>query len=103
MDLNYLPLHAIALLTHSSILNDPNDLIELRKIEKCLKFIIDPLIDSLESTNNISCIKYLIGKIKLSKSKIESENEMTNIVSILLLFVIQNLFILFLNFRKCGP
>lgn len=82
MDLNYLPLHAIALLTHSSILNDPNDLVELRKIEKCLKFIIDPLIDSLESTNNISCIKYLIGKIKSSKSKIEPENEMINVVSI---------------------
>ncbi|KAL7021688.1 hypothetical protein ACKWTF_011984 [Chironomus riparius] len=84
INLIYLPLQAIALLTHSSILNDPNDLIELRKIEKCLKFIIDPLIDSLESTNNISCIKYLIGKIKLSKSKIEPENEMINVVSILM-------------------
>lgn len=81
MDLNYLPLHAISLLTHSSLLNDPNDLLELRKIEKCLKFIIDPLIDSLESTNNISCIKYLIGRVKLNKNKMEPDSECLNIVS----------------------
>lgn len=81
LDLNYMPLHAISLLTHSSILADTNDLLELRKIEKCLKFIIDPLIDSLESTNNINCIKHLIGKVKVSKNKMEPENDMINIVS----------------------
>ena len=81
MDLNYLPLHAMSFLTHSSILNDPNDLIELRKVEKCLKFIIDPLIDNLETSNNISCIKYLIARVKLSKDKMEPHNELTNIVS----------------------
>ncbi|KAG5673625.1 hypothetical protein PVAND_003654 [Polypedilum vanderplanki] len=79
MELNYLPIYAIALLTHSSILNESDDLLELRKIEKCLKFIIDPLIDSLESTNNINCIKQLIHKIKLSKNKLNPENENINV------------------------
>lgn len=81
MDLNYLPIYGIALLTHSSILNESTDMLELRKIEKCLKFLIDPLIDSVESTNNISCIKQLIRKVKLSKNKIEPENETINEVS----------------------
>lgn len=81
MDLNYLPIYAIILLTHSSVLNESDDLLELRRVEKCLKFIIDPLIDSLESTNNINCIKQLIRKVKLSKNKLDPENESTNEVS----------------------
>lgn len=82
MDLNYLPLYGIVLLTHSSLLHeDPNDLIELRKVEKCLKFLIDPLIDTLESTNHISYIKQLIRKVKFCKNKFDPENEHTNVVS----------------------
>jgi hypothetical protein len=88
MDLNYLPIYAIALLTHSSLLNEPDDLLELRRVEKCLKFIIDPLIDSLESTNNIRCIKQLIRKVKLSKNKLDPENESTNEVSDALLMCV---------------
>jgi hypothetical protein len=81
IDLNCIPLYGIALLTHSSLLNDINDLIELRKVEKCLKFLIDPLIDTLESTNNINLIKQLIKKVKLSKNKLDPDNESINIVS----------------------
>lgn len=81
MNLINLPLYGIALLTHSSILNDPNDVVELRKIEKCLKFIIDPLSDNLESTSNIDCIKELIRRVKLSKNSVDPSNESLNVVS----------------------
>ena len=84
MDLNFLPIYGIALLTNSSILNDTNDIFELRKIEKCLKFIIDPLIDNLESTPNIECIKSLIRKVKLSKNGLDASNESLNVVSLAL-------------------
>jgi hypothetical protein len=63
------------------MLNDPNDTVELRKVEKCLKFIMDPIIDSLESTNNIDCIKNLLKKIKMSKNSLEPNNENVNVVS----------------------
>lgn len=81
MNLNYLPLYGIALLTHSSVLNDINDILELRRIEKCLKFIIDPLIDNLESTNNIECIKKLLKMVKHSKNCLDTQNESLNVVS----------------------
>lgn len=81
MNLNCLPLYGIALLTHSSLLSDSNDIVELRKAEKCLKFIMDPLIDCLESTPNIECIKSLLKKVKLSKNCLEPNNESLNVVS----------------------
>lgn len=81
MNLNFLSIYGIAFLTHSSILSDPNNIVELRKVEKCLKFIMDPVIDCLESTSNIDCIKNLIKKIKMSKNALEPNNETLNVVS----------------------
>lgn len=81
MNLNYLAIYGIALLTHSSLISDSKDIIELRKVEKCLKFLMDPIIDSLESTNNIDCIKNLIKRVKLSKNALEPNNENINVVS----------------------
>lgn len=101
MNLINLPLYGIALLTHSSILNDSNDVVELRKIEKCLKFIIDPLSDNLESTSNIDCIKELIRRVKLSKNGIDPSNESLNVVSNIK--INQKFKVKSQNYRKCGP
>lgn len=77
---DYILPFAISVLAHSSLFDNPTDVAQLKLIEKCLWFILEPLINNKE-TFCFSLYKNLIDRMKHSKSAHQPEDQEVNQVS----------------------
>lgn len=71
---------AVPVLTHDPTFSAPDDTIQLKQIEKCLWFILEPLIVNKE----FFCFgfyKNLVQRMKNHKDALRTEDELTNHVS----------------------
>lgn len=74
---------AIAVLAHSTLLEECTNIEQLKTVEKCLNFILEPLVGNKE-TFCFSLYTNMIQKMKHSKSAYQPHNEQTNEVCFLL-------------------
>jgi sister-chromatid-cohesion protein PDS5 len=77
---DYILPFAVAVLTHSSFYTDPLNIDQLKRVEKCLTFILEPLINNKE-TFCFSLYRNLIDRMKHSKSAYQSTDDLVNKVS----------------------
>lgn len=74
---DYILPFAITVLSHSSILEDCTNIEELKTVEKCLNFILEPLINN-KDTFCFSLYTNMIEKMKHAKSAFQPHNENIN-------------------------
>lgn len=75
---DYILPFAITVLSHSNIiLEDRTNIEELKNVEKCLNFILDPLINN-KDTFCFSLYKNMIEKMKQAKSAYQPTNSVVN-------------------------
>lgn len=74
---DYILPFAITVLAHSTLLPDCKDIEQLKAVEKCLNFIMEPLISNKE-TFCFSLYKNMIEKMKHSKSAFKPHDDHTN-------------------------
>jgi sister chromatid cohesion protein PDS5 len=74
---DYILPFAITVLSHSSLLVDRSSVGELQVIEKCLNFVLEPLINN-KDTFCFSLYKNMIEKMKHAKSAYQPLNEEVN-------------------------
>lgn len=77
---DYIVPFAIAILAHSNLFQDRTNIEQLKLVEKCLNFILEPLINSKE-TFCFSLYTNMIQRMKHSKSAYKSDNQEINEVS----------------------
>lgn len=78
---DYILPFGITVLAHSEYLDDPTSMEQLAEAEKCLKFILDPMIRN-KDTFCFSLYKNMIQKMKNSKSAFQPMNDQVNEVRI---------------------
>lgn len=74
---DYILPFAVTVLAHSSILQDRNSVEQLQTVEKCLNFILEPLIHNKE-TFCFSLYTNMIEKMKQSKSAYQPLDDQVN-------------------------
>lgn len=74
---DYILPFGIIVLAHSEFLEDPSNYNQLKTVEKCLTFILDPLIKN-KDTFCFSLYKNMIQKMKSSKSAFQPTNDHVN-------------------------
>lgn len=77
---DYILPFAIAVLAHSDAFDDLTDVNQLKQVEKCLFFILEPLVSNAD-TFCFSLYKTLIERMKHSKSAHKPTNDAVNKVS----------------------
>jgi sister chromatid cohesion protein PDS5 len=82
---DYILPFAITVLSHSNILEDCTNISELQVVEKCLNFILEPLISN-KDTFCFSLYTNMIEKMKHAKSAYQPHNDDVNEVSFIELF-----------------
>lgn len=78
---DYILPFGITVLAHSDYLDDTTSMEQLAEAEKCLKFILDPMIRN-KDTFCFSLYKNMIQKMKNSKSAFQPMNDQVNEVRI---------------------
>lgn len=97
---DYILPFGITVLAHSEYLDDTTSMEQLAEAEKCLKFILDPMIRN-KDTFCFSLYKNMIQKMKNSKSAFQPMNDQVNEVRICI--VISNAqfnLIIFISLQK---
>jgi hypothetical protein len=88
---DYILPFAIIVLTHSSILQDRTNVEELKTAEKCLNFILEPLISN-KDTFCFSLYTNMIQKMKNSKSANQPlDNEINEVSCVKLAYMLDSL------------
>lgn len=77
---DYILPFAITVLSHSNLLEDRTNIQELVVVEKCLNFVLEPLINN-KDTFCFSLYKNMIEKMKNAKSAFQPLNDEVNEVS----------------------
>lgn len=77
---DYILPFAITVLSHSNLLEERSNIEELQVVEKCLNFILEPLINNKE-TFCFSLYTNMIEKMKQAKSASQPLNDDVNEVS----------------------
>lgn len=78
---DYILPFAVTVLSHSNtILEDRTNIEDLKNVEKCLNFILEPLINN-KDTFCFSLYKNMIEKMKQAKSAYQPTNTVVNEVS----------------------
>lgn len=77
---DYILPFAVSVLAHSSFFEDPKNLDQLKRVEKCIWFILEPLINNKEMFC-FSLYTNLLEKMKASKSAFQPNDENVNTVS----------------------
>jgi len=78
---DYILPFAITVLAHSNLITDRSNVVELQLVEKCLNFVLDPLINN-KDTFCFSLYTNMIEKMKHSKSAYQPHNDAVNEVSL---------------------
>lgn len=101
---DYMLVFAVAVLTHDPNFKKYDDINQLKQIESCLWFILEPLISNKEYFC-FGFYKNLIDRMKLHKDAVNPIDDDTNMVRSFEIVQLNNLplliFLLFSN-RKCG-
>lgn len=74
---DYILPFAVTVLAHSTLLEDNRNIEQLKNVEKCMNFILDPLVGNKE-TFCFSLYTNMIQKMKLSKSAFQPHNDQIN-------------------------
>lgn len=77
---DYILPFAVTVLSHSNLLEDRTSIEELKVAEKCLNFILEPLINN-KDTFCFSLYTSMIEKMKHAKSAYQPHNDDVNEVS----------------------
>jgi sister-chromatid-cohesion protein PDS5 len=77
---DYILPFAVTVLAHSSFFQDRNSVEQLQLVEKCLSFVLEPLITNKE-TFCFTLYSNMIEKMKHSKSAYQPFNDQINEVS----------------------
>lgn len=77
---DYILPFAITVLSHNNLLEDRTNIQELMVVEKCLNFVLEPLINN-KDTFCFSLYKNMIEKMKNAKSAFQPLNDEVNEVS----------------------
>lgn len=77
---DYILPFAITVLSHSNLLEDRTNIQELMVVEKCLNFVLEPLINN-KDTFCFSLYKNMVEKMKHAKSAFQPLNDEVNEVS----------------------
>lgn len=77
---DYILPFAITVLSHSNLLEERSNIVELQVVEKCLNFILEPLINN-KDTFCFSLYTNMIEKMKHAKSAYQPHNDEINEVS----------------------
>lgn len=83
---DYILPFAIAVLAHSSLLEDRTSIEQLKNVEKCLSFILEPLYSN-KDTFCYSLYSNMIEKMKNSKSAFKPHDDQVNEVIFLLIIM----------------
>ena len=77
---DYILPFAITVLSHSNLLQERTNLEELQMVEKCLNFILEPLINN-KDTFCFSLYKNMVEKMKHAKSAYQPHDDDVNEVN----------------------
>lgn len=77
---DYILPFAVSVLAHSTLLEESSNKEQLKTVEKCLSFILEPLVSNKE-TFCFSLYTNMIKKMKHSKSAYQPHNDQINEVN----------------------